>query len=68
MRYMSLNRNDEEIILSILRTYTGIYDMQTAFNLPLAKIKTYWNQVLAVLHKLKRKILLIINQKIMMLH
>jgi ATP-dependent DNA helicase RecQ len=35
MRYMSLNRNDEEIILSILRTYTGIYDMQTAFNLPL---------------------------------
>jgi ATP-dependent DNA helicase RecQ len=42
MRYMSLNRNDEEIILSILRTYTGIYDMQTAFSLPLiAKIKTY---------------------------
>jgi ATP-dependent DNA helicase RecQ len=42
MRYMSLNRNDEEIILSILRTYTGIYDMQTAFSLPLIeKIKTW---------------------------
>jgi ATP-dependent DNA helicase RecQ len=46
MRYMSLNRNDEEIILSILRTYTGIYDMQTAFNLPLiAKTKHTENQV-----------------------
>jgi ATP-dependent DNA helicase RecQ len=48
MRYMSLNRNDEEIILSILRTYTGIYDMQTAFNLPLIakKSKHTENQVL----------------------
>jgi ATP-dependent DNA helicase RecQ len=57
MRYMSLNRNDEEIILSILRTYTGIYDMQTAFNLPLIakKSKHTENQVLAVLHKLKEK-------------
>jgi ATP-dependent DNA helicase RecQ len=56
MRYMSLNRNDEEIILSILRTYTGIYDMQTAFNLPIAKKSKHTeNQVLAVLHKLKEK-------------
>jgi ATP-dependent DNA helicase RecQ len=57
MRYMSLNRNDEEIILSILRTYSGIYDMQTAFNLPLIakKSKHTENQVLAVLHKLKEK-------------
>jgi ATP-dependent DNA helicase RecQ len=37
--------------------------MQTAFNLPLIAKKSNKNQVLAVLHKLKRKILLIINQK-----
>jgi ATP-dependent DNA helicase RecQ len=64
MRYMSLNRNDEEIILSILRTYTGIYDMQTAFKSTInsEKSKHTENQVLAVLHKLKKEILLIINQ------
>ncbi|MFT3793937.1 ATP-dependent DNA helicase RecQ [Flavobacterium sp.] len=32
IRYMSLNPNDEEIMLAILRTYPGIYDMPTAFN------------------------------------
>jgi ATP-dependent DNA helicase RecQ len=37
--------------------------MQTAFNLPIAKKSKHTeNQVLAVLHKLKEKIL-IINQK-----
>jgi ATP-dependent DNA helicase RecQ len=47
MRYMSLNR-DEEIILSILRTYTGIYDMQTAFKSTInsEKSKHTENQVL----------------------
>jgi ATP-dependent DNA helicase RecQ len=46
MRYMSLNR-DEEIILSILRTYTGIYDMQTAFKSTISeKSKHTENQVL----------------------
>jgi ATP-dependent DNA helicase RecQ len=45
---MSLNRNDEEIILAILRTY-GIYETQTAFNLQLiAKKKHTEAQVLAV--------------------
>jgi ATP-dependent DNA helicase RecQ len=67
MRYMSLNRNDEEIILSILRTYTGIYDMQTAFNLNSEKSKHTENQVLAVLHKLKKDIV-DYQSKIMMLH
>ena len=33
IRYISLNPNDEEIILTILRAYPGIYEMQTAFNL-----------------------------------
>ena len=35
IRYNSLNPNDEEIILAILRTYPGIYEMQTPFNLSL---------------------------------
>ena len=57
MRYMSLNPNDEEIILAILRTYPGIYEMQTAFNLQLIAKKSNHkeSEVLAVLYKLKEK-------------
>ncbi|MFV8355433.1 ATP-dependent DNA helicase RecQ [Flavobacterium sp. XS1P32] len=57
IRYMSLNPNDEEIILAILRTYPGIYEMQTAFNLPLVAKKSNHNEteVQAVLQKLKTK-------------
>jgi len=57
IRYISLNPNDEEIILAVLRTYPGIYDMQTAFNLPLIakKSNAKENQVHAVLQKLKEK-------------
>lgn len=57
IRYTSLNLNDEEIILTILRTYPGIYEMQTAFNLQLIakKSKHSETEVLAVLHKLKEK-------------
>ena len=57
MRYMSLNQNDEEIILAILRTYPGIYEMQTAFNVQLIAKKSNHkeSEVLAVLHKLKEK-------------
>ena len=57
IRYMSLNPNDEEIILAILRTYPGIYEMQTAFNLPLIAKKSNHNEteVQAVLQKLKGK-------------
>ncbi|MFV8343066.1 RecQ family ATP-dependent DNA helicase [Flavobacterium sp. XS2P39] len=57
IRYMSLNPNDEEIILAILRTYPGIYETQTAFNLDLIakKSKHTTNQIQAVLHKLKEK-------------
>jgi ATP-dependent DNA helicase RecQ len=40
IRYMSLNTYDEEIILTILRTYPGIYDMLTAFNLSLIAKKS----------------------------
>ena len=57
IRYMSLNPNDEEIILAILRTYPGIYEIQTAFNLPLIAKKSNHNEaeIQAVLQKLKTK-------------
>ncbi len=57
IRYMSLNPNDEEIILTILRTYPGIYEMQTAFNLDFIAKKSNHkpSEVQAVLHKLKEK-------------
>ena len=57
IRYMSLNPNDEEIILAILRTYPGIYEMQTAFNLQLIAKKSNHKEteILTVLHKLKEK-------------
>jgi ATP-dependent DNA helicase RecQ len=57
IRYMSLNPNDEEIILTILRTYPGIYDTQTAFNLQLIVKKSNTNEtaVLSLLQKLKEK-------------
>ncbi len=57
IRYMSLNPNDEEIILAILRTYPGIYEMKTAFNLPLIAKKSNHNEteIQAVLQKLKTK-------------
>jgi ATP-dependent DNA helicase RecQ len=57
IRYTSLNPNDEEIILTILRTYPGVYEMQTTFNLPMIAKKSHHSEVevLAVLHKLKDK-------------
>jgi ATP-dependent DNA helicase RecQ len=57
IRYMSLNPNDEETILAILRTYPGIYDMQTAFNPTLIAKKSNSNEkdVLRLLQKLKEK-------------
>lgn len=57
IRYISLNPNDEEIISTILRTYPGIYDMQTAFNLDFIAKKSNHktSEVQAVLHKLKEK-------------
>ncbi len=57
IRYVSLNPNDEEIILTILRNYPGIYDMQTAFNLQLivAKSNSDEQKVNSLLQKLKEK-------------
>ena len=57
IRYMSLNPNDEEIILTILRTYPGIYDMHTAFNVTLIAKKSSCSEkeVYSLLEKLKEK-------------
>ncbi|MDW8849086.1 ATP-dependent DNA helicase RecQ [Flavobacterium sp. MMLR14_040] len=57
IRYISLNQNDEEIILAILRTYPGVYEMKTPFNLSLIAKKSNHTeeQVLSVLEKLSEK-------------
>jgi ATP-dependent DNA helicase RecQ len=57
MRYISLNPGDEEIMLAILRTYPGIYDMQTAFNISLIAKKSNRNEteVGQLFEKLKEK-------------
>src|SRR5690606_36157386 len=57
IRYMSLNPNDEEIILAILRTYPGIHEMKTPLNLSLIAKKSNHTeeQVTSLLEKLKEK-------------
>ncbi|RUT68950.1 RecQ family ATP-dependent DNA helicase [Flavobacterium cupreum] len=57
IRYMSLNSGDEEIILAIVRTYPGIYEMKVPFNLSLIAKKSNHTeeQVTAVLEKLREK-------------
>jgi len=54
IRYMSLNPNDEEIISTILRTYTGVFDIETSINtISIAKkTQTSDQKVLALLEKL----------------
>ncbi|WP_366187170.1 ATP-dependent DNA helicase RecQ [Flavobacterium ovatum] len=57
VRYISLNPNGEEIILAILRTYPGVYEMDTVFNSALIAKKSNHpeKEVLAILEKLKEK-------------
>jgi ATP-dependent DNA helicase RecQ len=56
IRYMSLNPNDEPVVLSILRTYSGIYESQTAINLSLIAKKSSCDEtvILLFLEKLKK--------------
>ncbi len=55
IRYMSLNPNEEPVVLSILRTYPGIYESQTAINLSLIAKKASCEETLihSILEKLK---------------
>jgi ATP-dependent DNA helicase RecQ len=57
IRYMSLNPNDELVILTLVRLYPGIYESKTAINLPLISKKTSKaeSEILLVLEKLKQK-------------
>ncbi len=57
IRYMSLHKQDEEIILTILRTSPGIYESQSDINISLIAKKSNTDEsvVLAVLHKLNEK-------------
>jgi ATP-dependent DNA helicase RecQ len=56
IRYMSLNPNEEPIILSLLRTYSGIYESSTAINLSLIAKKSACDEtlILTALEKLKK--------------
>ena len=55
IRYMSLNPIDEPVVLSLLRTYPGIYEAQTAINLSLIAKKSNSDEtlILSILEKLK---------------
>ncbi|HEX8574939.1 MAG TPA: ATP-dependent DNA helicase RecQ [Flavobacterium sp.] len=57
IRYISLNPQDEAIILNILRNYAGIYDVATALNTAMIAKKSGTTEavVLELLQKLKDK-------------
>ena len=65
IRYNSLNNQDEEVILTILRTNPGIYESQTVINLTLIAKKSNTDEkiVLAILHKLHEKNIIELNAK-----
>lgn len=55
IRYMSLNPKEENVILTLLRTYPGIYETQTSINLSLIAKKSSNEEtvILTILEKLK---------------
>ena len=57
IRYVSLNPQDEEVILTILRTNPGVYEAQSTINCALIakKSNSEENKVIAILHKLNEK-------------
>ncbi|MDI1256743.1 MAG: RecQ family ATP-dependent DNA helicase [Flavobacterium sp.] len=57
IRYISLNPDDESIILAILRTYSGIYESPSALNLSLIAKKSEASEtkVAALLQKLQER-------------
>jgi ATP-dependent DNA helicase RecQ len=56
IRYISMNPNEEAIILALLRNYSGIYESKTVINLSLIinKSKCDEKQILSVFEKLKK--------------
>jgi ATP-dependent DNA helicase RecQ len=57
IRYMSLNPQDEDVILTILRSNPGVYESQSVVNISLIAKKSNCDEskVLAILHKLNEK-------------
>lgn len=57
MRYISLNPADEEMVLAILRNYSGIFDMETSLNTKLVtqKSKKTEKELLQLLERLEQK-------------
>lgn len=57
MRYISLNPADEEMILAILRNYSGVFDMETPLNtdLILKKSKATEGELTKLLERLHQK-------------
>ncbi|TDD94451.1 RecQ family ATP-dependent DNA helicase [Flavobacterium cellulosilyticum] len=55
IRYMSLNPKEENVIVTLLRTYPGIYETQTSINATLIakKSNNEENMILSILEKLK---------------
>ena len=65
IRYMSLNPQDEEVVLTILRTNPGVYESQSVINISLIakKSNSEENKVLAILHKLHEKQIIELHAK-----
>lgn len=65
IRYMSLNPQDEEVVLTILRTNPGVYESQSIINISLIakKSNSEENKVLAILHKLHDKQVIELHSK-----
>lgn len=57
LRYISLNPKDESILLTLLRTYSGIYELETTINISLIakKAASSEKEVNLLLQKLKEK-------------
>ena len=57
MRYISLNPADEELLLAILRNYSGIFDMETTLNTSLItkKANATEGQLINLLERLAQK-------------
>lgn len=65
IRYMSLNPNEEPVILSLLRTYPGIYESQTAINLSLIAKKSNCDEqpIHSILEKLQERSIIDYHKK-----
>lgn len=65
IRYISLNPQDEEVVLTILRTNPGIYESQSTINISLIakKSNSEEKKVLAILHKLNEKQIIELHAK-----